>query len=138
MQTKKKDRSRLHPVKGAKHFDLGDVLTITTGVLVSRSGAQALYDVLDHVEGREHYTHELVDAANRCKQFIIDQHPQLAAITREHLIGRGKKVFDVIRVQERIFGRRFAIVRMTEPLVTDPHESLMATMYCNSDEAEAV
>lgn len=62
----------------AERFALGDVLSVTTGVLVGPSHVDGIYRVLDHMEQRPHWTHELPEASERVKPEILHQHPYLA------------------------------------------------------------
>ena len=61
-----------------EHFHVGDVLSVTTGVLVGPSHVDGIYKVVDFMEQRPHWTHELPDAAERVKVSILVQVPELA------------------------------------------------------------
>lgn len=61
-----------------KEFKLGDVLSVTTGVLVGPSHVGGIYEVVDHVLGRPHWTHELPRAAAAAAPLILAQVPEIA------------------------------------------------------------
>ena len=63
-----------------KRFDLGDVLSITAGPLVSTRGMDGIYDILNYMTGENLFTHQLPRAANTAKPFLLAQFPQLADI----------------------------------------------------------
>jgi hypothetical protein len=70
-------------------FHLGDVLSITTGHLVSPRGVDALYAILNYMTGDNLYTHQLPRAAQECRPHLIKQFPPLdspeMAAELEHL-----------------------------------------------------
>jgi hypothetical protein len=58
-------------------FHIGDVLSITTGVLVSPRGVEGVYDILGHMTGESLFTHQLPRAATVCGPALLRQHPRL-------------------------------------------------------------
>lgn len=60
-------------------FDLGDVLTVTTGRLVSRH-MDAIYDLLDFVTGDNLFAHQLPRAMEECRGPLLAQHPALTDV----------------------------------------------------------
>lgn len=64
-----------------KPFHLGDVLSITTGRLVSPSHMDGVYAILNWMTGESLFTHALPRASRACRPALLRQHPQLAAIT---------------------------------------------------------
>lgn len=61
-------------------FHLGDILTITTGRLVSPRHMEGVYDLLNHMTGDNLFTHQLPRASDECKPHLLAQHPDLADI----------------------------------------------------------
>jgi len=61
-------------------FHLGDVLTITTGALVSPRHMDGVYDILNWMTGDSLFTHQLPRAMDECQGPLLAQHPDLAAI----------------------------------------------------------
>lgn len=64
----------------ARTFALADILTITTGRLVSPRGVDAIYDVLNFMTGDNLFTHQLPRAMGECAPAILAQHPDLASV----------------------------------------------------------
>lgn len=63
-----------------RDFDLGDVLSITTGFLVSLRHMEGVYDILNFMTGDNLFTHQLPRAAKVCAPALLEQHPELATI----------------------------------------------------------
>ena len=61
-------------------FDLGDVLSITTGKLVSPRHIEGVYDILNFMTGDNLFTHQLPRVSEECKPYLLKQHPQLADV----------------------------------------------------------
>lgn len=61
----------------ARHYPLDDILTVTTGRLLSRRHMDGLYDLLDYMTGDSLMTHQLPRAADACSPALLAQHPQL-------------------------------------------------------------
>lgn len=68
------------PPPGPKAFHLGDILSITTGYLVSPRHVDALYDVLNFMTGDNLFTHQLPRAMQECAPDLLRQHPDLASV----------------------------------------------------------
>ena len=69
----------------AREFDLGDILSITTGILVADRKMDAVYDILNYMTGDNLFTHQLGRAADECRPWLLRQHPQLEKVTAESL-----------------------------------------------------
>lgn len=65
------------PTMQTKEFHLGDVLSITTGYLVSPRHMDGIYDILSFMMGRRLWTHELPEASGICKPYLLEQFPYL-------------------------------------------------------------
>jgi hypothetical protein len=73
-----------------KKFHVGDVLSITTGRLVSPRHIDGVYDILNFMTGDNLFTHQLPRALNECRPHLLEQLPQLKAtdasgVTSENL-----------------------------------------------------
>lgn len=60
-----------------KTYALDDILTVTTGRLLSRRHMDGLYDLLGYMTGDDLMTHQLPRAADACAPALLEQHPQL-------------------------------------------------------------
>ena len=58
-------------------FHLGDILSITTGRLVSPRHIDGVYDILNFMTGDNLFTHQLPRASRDCKPELKRQFPQL-------------------------------------------------------------
>lgn len=60
-----------------KPFHTLDILSITTGRLVSQDHIGGIYSILGWMTGRKLYTHELPAASDICKSHLLKCFPQL-------------------------------------------------------------
>jgi hypothetical protein len=61
-----------------REFDLSDILSVTTGRLVSSRHIAGVYDILNFLTGANLLTHQLPRACRLCAPAILQQHPALA------------------------------------------------------------
>lgn len=64
----------------ARTFALADILTMTTGRLMSARGIEAVYDLANWMTGDNLMTHQLPRAADICGPALLAQHPQLVGV----------------------------------------------------------
>ena len=62
-----------------REFHISDVLTITTGRLLSNRHVEGIYDILGHMTGEQLYTHQLGRASEACRPHLEKRYPMLAA-----------------------------------------------------------
>lgn len=67
-------------------FDLSDILSITTGRLVSSRGMTGIYDILAFLTKADIYTHQIPRAMSLVKPWILFQYPTLATIECSELL----------------------------------------------------
>lgn len=60
-----------------RDFHLGDVLTVTTGRLLSPRHMEGIYDLLQFMTGQPVFTHQLGRVSDECKPSLYRQHPWL-------------------------------------------------------------
>lgn len=65
------------PSNDVKPFHIGDILSITTGRMVSPRHMEGIYDILNYMTGDNLFTHQLRRAADACKPALLEQHPIL-------------------------------------------------------------
>jgi hypothetical protein len=63
-----------------RNFPLADILTMTTGRLLTTRGIGAVYDIANWLTGDNLFTHQLPRAADICGPALLDQHPQLQGV----------------------------------------------------------
>ena len=66
-----------------KAFDLGDILSITDGRLVSPRLMEGVYDILNFMTGDNLTTIGLMSAMPPCRDALLEQHPQLAPVSED-------------------------------------------------------
>jgi hypothetical protein len=67
-------------VTESRTYRLDDILTMTTGRLLSARGIEAVYDLANYMTGDYLLTHQLPRAVEACGPALLDQHPQLRGI----------------------------------------------------------
>lgn len=60
-----------------RNFDISDILSVTTGRLVSTRHMAGLCDILNYMTGDDLSTHAIPRAGRECEPFLLEQHPQL-------------------------------------------------------------
>jgi len=60
-----------------KMFHIGDVLSVTTGRLVSARHIDGVYDILNFLTGDNLFTHQLPRAMDECKPWLRSMFPAL-------------------------------------------------------------
>jgi hypothetical protein len=109
-----------------KLFHLGDILSITTGKLVSKRHIEGVYDILNFMTRDNLFTHQLGRAADECRPALLAQHPQLATITAGKVTPDNFKAW--IEAQCAEFGDELMVQQLPEHAheVIDPMSELAA------------
>ena len=63
-----------------KQFHIGDILTVTTGVMVTPNGVDGIYEILDWMTDEQLFTHQLSRASKQCEPILKDLYPGLAEV----------------------------------------------------------
>lgn len=111
----------------SKAFHIGDILSITTGRLVSPRHMEGVYEILNYMTGDNLFTHQLPRASNECKPHLLRQHPKLADADVSPLDkladdtapdARRSLIDGWMRMQVAAFGETLLV----EPIPQDDHE----------------
>ena len=103
-----------------KTFHLGDILSITTGRLVSPRHISRPRDILDWMTGDHLMTHQLPRACGECEGPLLAQHPDLRNIEVPADL-RGKEGVDAwLAAQVAVYGE----TREVAPLDDEDHTSI--------------
>jgi hypothetical protein len=102
----------------ARLFDIGDVLSITTGCLVSPRLMDGVYDILNYMTGDELFTHQLPRAAQACKPTLLEQFPQLAEVNADEVNPSNHEQW--LAAQRAKFGAAFAVTPIGEWVHINP------------------
>ena len=106
-----------------KTFHLGDILSITTGRLVSPRHIGGVYDILGWMTGESLFTHQIPRASRECEGPLLAQHPDLAEVTVPAEFGNGSEgsakeaVESWLAEQVAVYGE----TREVAPLHEDDH-----------------
>jgi hypothetical protein len=103
-----------------RDFDLGDILSITTGVLVSPRLMEGVHEFLTFMAGELVWTHQLPRVAREARPVILHQHPQLADCSFTISEPTSRQVDMWLAAQKRRFGDTLPIL----PLNADEHERI--------------
>jgi hypothetical protein len=60
-----------------KRFHISDILSVTTGRLLSTRRMDGVYEILNHMTGDDLFTHQLPRAMRECEPFLRRQFPVL-------------------------------------------------------------
>jgi hypothetical protein len=102
-----------------KDFHLGDILTITTGRLVSPRHIEGVYDILGWMTGESLFTHQLPRVAKEACPVLLAAHPQLASVDKDAEINAGNlDAWLAARVAE--FGEMLPVPKLN----ADQHERI--------------
>jgi len=109
-----------------REFPLGTVLSVTTGMLVSRDHVGGLYEILNFMTGDNLYTHQLPRAGEECKPSLLEQHPELADVEVPDEFRDEEHVWEWLAEQEACLGETLVVERMdvNDHTVIDPIEEL--------------
>lgn len=65
-----------------RRFHLCDVLSVTTGCMVSARGIEGIYDILNFMTGESLFTHQLPRAARVVRPALLERFPALARVEK--------------------------------------------------------
>lgn len=111
-----------------QEFALGDILSITTGCLVSRRRIHGMYDILNFMVDGNLYTHQLTRASKFCRPALLEQHPQLKGVLVPDKFEGEDHVWEWLTEQELTYGETLAVKPLSAGVYThiDPIEELVS------------
>lgn len=101
-----------------KQFHLGDILSITTGKLLSKTHMDGIYRIAQHLAGEPVWTHQLGRVMQESKPHLLRQFPALAAIDATGVTPDNHAAWLAQRVAEH--GEWFDVA----PMPPDAHQSI--------------
>lgn len=63
-----------------EEFHISDILTVTTGKMISIRNMEGLYDILNYMSSDNLHTHQLPRVMDLCKPYLLKQFPKFADI----------------------------------------------------------
>lgn len=107
----------------SKEFSLGDVLTVTTGILLS--SMDGLYGILNYMTGDNLLTHQLVRATKVCQPVLLAQHPALADVIVPENFDSTEAVQQWVAQAEQTYGAMLTVEPLESWQHKDPVEELI-------------
>jgi len=95
-----------------KTFHIGDILSITTGALVSPRHIGGVYDILGWLVDESLFTHQLPRVARECEEFLIETFPDLP--TEAPTLTSKDEVFAWLDLMSAEHGETREVPRMRE------------------------
>lgn len=65
----------------ARAFHVGEILTVATGTFVSPTGMGGVYNLLRHITGEDHMTHQLLRAIRELEPYLRERFPWINSVT---------------------------------------------------------
>lgn len=103
-----------------RKFHLGDILSITTGRLLSPRHMDGIYDILDFMTGDSLMTHQLIRASKECAEPLLAQHPDLTGIHVPENLSSEKQVYEWLATQTAVYGETREVTPLTNAVHRDP------------------
>ncbi|HXT90106.1 MAG TPA: hypothetical protein VN714_12710 [Trebonia sp.] len=89
---------------GTRDFPLADILSVTTGRLLSRDGLGGVYRILSHLTSDQIMIEpQIPRALDACHLKVLEQHPQLLGVT-PHTNAEIEHIDTWLTLQESRFG----------------------------------
>ncbi|WPS86442.1 hypothetical protein SMD22_18290 [Brevibacillus halotolerans] len=101
-----------------KLFHISDILSVTTGKLLSTRRMDGVYDILNHMTGESLVTHQLPRAIKICAPFLLQQHPELLVVDADNVDENNLGAW--IDKQLKVYGEFLAV----EPLAPGRYQSM--------------
>lgn len=89
-------------------FDLGDILSVTTGILMSPDGMKGVYRILNYMTGDDLFMPQLPRVSLEMTLVIFEQHPQLQDIQAEEM--ESEDVWKFLNKMKSIYGDSLPII----------------------------
>ena len=109
-----------------KEFHVGDILSITTGRLVSLKGMDGVYEILNYMTGEILHTVGIPRAADDALPYLIQQLPWLVEVNKLFEELEKQEDFDwheVMTIVEEL-GKRYGITHQIYPIPQEDRERL--------------
>lgn len=117
-----------------KDFHISDVLSVTTGCMLSARGMGGFYDILNFVTGDDLFPHQISRALDECTPWLIKQFPQLASVDAAGINKDNPAQW--IDSQEAEFGDQFSVAALPagqheviDPIFMEPEVAIALIKY---------
>lgn len=109
-----------------KKFHIGDVLSVTTGRMVSPNHMGGIYGILNYMTGDNLFTHALPRASEECKPHIFALYPELKNVDSESFTKENWEEW--LTKQALTYGEWLEIEPILNHIHKDPIEELADMM----------
>lgn len=106
-----------------REFHLGDVLSVTTGILMSPTRMDGVYAILNYMTGDSLFTHQLPRACKQAGPAILAQHPRLASIELDAMTP--ETVAQTLARLVAEYGEQWPLTPLSEYEPRDPIDELV-------------
>jgi len=103
-----------------KDFHIGDILSVTTGRLVSPRHIDGVYDILNWMTGESLFTHQLPRVGREAAPVLLAEHPHLAEAQADAEAVNKDNWQDFLARMVAKFGETLPVPKMNR----DQHESI--------------
>ena len=97
-----------------RNFDLGTVLSITTGRVFTEFGN--IYKILNYLSRDNLFTNQLPRVAEIAQPYILTRYPQLNGVGKDVIINSQADVETFLNSQKKVLGDSFALSPMPEEM----------------------
>jgi hypothetical protein len=91
---------------------IGDILSITSGRLVSREGFSSVHCALTYMAGEDVYVHQVVRVMDEARPVLLERYPLLADVVPPDDIDE-TTVGDWLNAQSRLYGEFLELPRIS-------------------------
>lgn len=98
-----------------KTFNLGSILTITTGRLFTEM--DNVYEILNFLSEESIYTHQIPKVMKIAQQYVLDKCPQLNGVGQDIVINSFDDAKKFLNSQEDILGNCFSLTPIPKNLL---------------------
>lgn len=97
-----------------REFHLGNILSITTGLLVSPNHIGGIWEILNWMTRDNLYTHQLPRASKECAPELLRQHPELASVEVPDEFSGEEAVLAWLAQQVSVYGEYLEITPLAD------------------------
>ena len=102
------------PENNERTFDLGSVLTVTTGRLFTEM--DNVYDILNYLSNDNIFTHQIPRVMKTAQPYVLARYPQLEGVGQDVVINGWEDAKTFLDSQKAVLGDSFALSPMPKEM----------------------
>ena len=102
------------PENNERTFDLGSVLTVTTGRLFTEM--DNVYDILNYLSNDNIFTHQIPRVMKTAQSYVLARYPQLEGVGQDVVINGWEDAKTFLDSQKVVLGDSFALSPMPKEM----------------------